>query len=223
MPGIQLIATDELGSSGVVTSMTNNVSSLVQPGDMLVFSVAGQTATVPAGVPTGFSTLNVSNTTALYLANWYKFWTVSDMGTTTVASGTLTSTRHASMLQIIRNVDLLQPFDTVVGNAQAGTTTTTTTGITPATQGAWILGLVAQTFASGTTPGALASSNMNVDADIFSTAAAAVNVLCGVMHQPWSGSGAFTPNASNSAATVRTLFQRTALKPSPAMGWGVAA
>jgi hypothetical protein len=197
-------------SSGVVTQVTNSVPTGVLNNDMLIWSFGGPSATVPVGVPTGWLTLNVSSTTALYVANYYRF--ASSEPASYSSDNTLVSTRHAGVMQAIRGVDMANPFDAAPANGRAGTTTTTTAAITPTSFGAWVLGLLGQTFASGVTPGTLSSTNLTLDASPSTNVAATINVLIGAGHFAWT-SGAFTPNASNSAATTRTMFQRTVIRP----------
>lgn len=220
---LQLIGTPlGQGTSGVATSFSNNVPNSVINSDCLFWTMVGQSATSPSGTLAGWTLMNASTTTGLSLTTYYRF-AENEPSSYSTSGLTLSSTRWASVMQAIRGVDINLPFDLIPANANGGTTTTTVSAITPNSERAWILAFAAQSFASGVTPGTFASSNFTVDGQFASSAGAAVNVLAGIAHFDTWTSGSVTPNGSNSAATTRTLFQRTVLRPSRLVGCGIAA
>lgn len=200
-------------SSAAVTSITCDAPAGIDSGWTLFWHIVQQAATVAGGSPTGFNATawHTGTTTGLNSMVYYRDVQDGDAGTT-FTSHTLTSARTACTMVAFNFLMKASPKTGTFPGGFNGTTATAFNPITPTHSGAVILAFIAQSFASGVTPGTAASGNTTIIGQFNSSTAAAINVLSAVGYAPWT-SGAFTPTGSNSAATTRTIGLSTAMRP----------
>src|SRR5262252_2681506 len=200
------------GSGAAATSFTTNVPAGVANGDLLIWTLTGNTVSVP-GAPSGWNAWQLNSTTAICQGNYYRI--ASSEPASYTYSG-LTSNRWGGSMLALRGVDTTTPIDVAFPSRNAGTTTLTYPAITPATAGAWVLAIGSiVTAATGVTDITWTVGNLTaVDTDCGTDNSGTTNCFNSHGHFGWT-SGAFTPTGpATTEAATRTIGASTAVRPS---------
>src|SRR5262245_45242494 len=205
--------TNAPGSTTSVTTFDTAVPSGVQNGDLLLWTLTGNTVTV-VSAPSGWTDWQLNSTTAINQCTWSRI--ASSEPASYTATG-LSSNRWGGAMIALRGVDTTTPQDVAFPTRNAGTTALTYPAITPVTAGAWIIAIGCIVGPSGTADITWTIGNLDaLDTDAGTNVSASTNCFVSHGHKVWT-SGAFTPTAPATATTsTRTIGATQAVRPSSA-------
>lgn len=198
------------GATASVTTFTTDVPSGTVDGDLLLWSLVANTATV-ASTPDGWNIWKVSTTTALNLST---FWRVASGEGASHTHSSLTSARWGGAMLRFSGVDHTHPADVAFPTRVAGTSGQGWPALTPVTPGAVIVAMSACIGPSGTVDCTYTAGNLDsLATDFGSNVAAASNAFGCHGLEAWT-SGAFTPTGPiDNVISTRTIGDTTALRP----------
>jgi hypothetical protein len=146
------------------------------------------------------------------LVVWYRVVDGTEAASYTKSG--LTSGRWASLIDLYRAVDVANPKDVANQPNTNNSGTPAHLAISPLTPGALILGWEVNSTASGVTTTTYSSSNLAIDNQVSSTAAAATNGAIGLGSLTRATPGSVTPVLTPTGTPARGVALSSALRPS---------